>query len=1234
MKKAISVLLSFVMLLGAVAVGGMSVSANIQVYEISSYAELKEFAVIVNGNDEVDPKIYPNPSACATLLNDIDATGYNDWVPIAKDGGNPFTGTFDGRGFKIDGLGISRAAGKNNIGLFGFIGEGGSVRDVNLTSADFNSYDGYYYNGSNFGGIAHENKGAISGCSFDGTIVCGGGAGGIACDNYGTITDCYCKGAVSGDRPVGGIAGNNREGTITNCYNIASITGDINGKGSSFAGGIAGSNVNGTITNCYNTGDVTGHDSVGGIAGSNGNNGKITDCYNTGSVTGNSNVGGVAGYMSISNSSQNCTLTNCYNTGSVTLSGDNAQYAGGVLGYLYGGTVENCFYDNEKCDCEKAVSNTDDTSNVKGLTTAQMTGDNALNNMTFSYSQGETNPWLTKANDDNYLYYPHLKGFNLENGEQIPAEYIQPDNWPAKEAREVYAISNYDELKAFAVIVNGNDEVDPKIDPNPSACAYLTANIVANANDWVPIGKDSAYTGTFDGRGCSIKGLSISKKYVDNIGFFGYIGDGGAVIDVNLTNTVFSSYAGGSYRGRNYGGIAHENKGTISGCSFDGTVACNGAAGGIACDNYGTIKDCYSKGAVSGEQPVGGIAGSNGGTITNCYNTASINGDIKINNSSNTGGIAGGNGGTIKNCYNTGKVTGTSNAGGVAGSNMNGGTVTDCYNTGSVTGRQCVGGVVGYLSTNNSAWVTTVRNCFNTGAVTIQGDNAQYSGGVLGYLGSATVENCFYDSQKCALEKAFGNADNTDSVKGLTTAQMTGDNALNNMTFSYAQGETNPWLTKANDDNYLYYPHLKGFNLENGEQISAENIDPENWPPKFEIIIPEMELAAPGADYGKMATVTANLPSDAVSCEVTFYLDGDETGKSVSVSEGKAVCEYTGLTIGEHTVRAVFSGDGRYKGVTDSITFNVNSVDCALTINYVYADGTEAAETYDGRVTIFNEYSVTSPEITGYTPDIATVEGTMGDEDLDGKTVTVTYTANEYSITYVIDGNETVATYKFGAAVAKPADPVKDGFKFTGWDKEIPETMPAENLTITAEFEENPTPTEPTPTEPTPTEPTPTEPTPTEPTPTEPTPTEPTSTDTEPVHEHSYKEEVTTKPTCTEDGVMTYTCECGETYTQAIPKTGHKPGAWEIVTPATTEAAGKEVRKCSVCGEVIEEREIAKLETDTALADAKAAAKKAIDDACPEGVSDEVLKIAEEAKNKIDKADSVKKVDEEKNNGL
>ncbi|MBQ8944841.1 MAG: Ig-like domain repeat protein [Clostridia bacterium] len=215
---------------------------------------------------------------------------------------------------------------------------------------------------------------------------------------------------------------------------------------------------------------------------------------------------------------------------------------------------------------------------------------------------------------------------------------------------------------------------------------------------------------------------------------------------------------------------------------------------------------------------------------------------------------------------------------------------------------------------------------------------------------------------------------------------------------------------------------------------------------------PNMTLTAPDVDYGKTATVTANLPLNAMWCDVTFYLDGSETGKSVYVSQGKAVCEYMGLSIGEHTVKAKFSGDDRYFSVTKEISFTVNSVDCALTINYVYADGTEAAETYTDSVEIFKEYSVESPEITGCTPDIATVEGTMGDEDMDGKTVTVTYTANTYKVTYVVDGEKlTEMDATFGQSVPRPRTPQREGYSFK-WVDEIPATMPAENITINGKF--------------------------------------------------------------------------------------------------------------------------------------------------------------------------------------
>ena len=64
-------------------------------------------------------------------------------------------------------------------------------------------------------------------------------------------------------------------------------------------------------------------------------------------------------------------------------------------------------------------------------------------------------------------------------------------------------------------------------------------------------------------------------------------------------------------------------------------------------------------------------------------------------------------------------------------------------------------------------------------------------------------------------------------------------------------------------------------------------------------------------------------------------------------------------------------------------------------------------------------------------------------------TVTAQYSANSYSITYTINGEEyTAQTYEFGAAVSAPEYTIPEGHTFSGWD--IPETMPAENLVLDA----------------------------------------------------------------------------------------------------------------------------------------------------------------------------------------
>ena len=79
---------------------------------------------------------------------------------------------------------------------------------------------------------------------------------------------------------------------------------------------------------------------------------------------------------------------------------------------------------------------------------------------------------------------------------------------------------------------------------------------------------------------------------------------------------------------------------------------------------------------------------------------------------------------------------------------------------------------------------------------------------------------------------------------------------------------------------------------------------------------------------------------------------------------------------------------------------------------------------------------------------------TMPAEDI---TVTAQWEINRYTITFDTAGGSEIApiTQDYGTNITAPANPTRKGYTFKGWDKEIPETMPAENITVKAQWEIN-----------------------------------------------------------------------------------------------------------------------------------------------------------------------------------
>lgn len=272
-------------------------SSSADEFVLDTPEHLAGLAQLVNGGNTFEGK---KLSLGKDMFFNEEDSSRNHWMSIASNSsGVSFEGTFDGQGHTLYNLYVPD---EYEGGLFGVIGENGTVKAINVSQGIFYSNgaiaeqnDGSllfcennsYVTGADdrSGGVCGRNDGLVYGCSNTGYVLWGGGvvgmngsqatvdscwnqgyaastgfaAAGVVTDNYGWVINCYNAGTVSGTitvntaKTVGGVVGENQVGSyrIKNCYNIGWL--DIDEENNWYMpGAICGGNAPGD-TNSYTT---------------------------------------------------------------------------------------------------------------------------------------------------------------------------------------------------------------------------------------------------------------------------------------------------------------------------------------------------------------------------------------------------------------------------------------------------------------------------------------------------------------------------------------------------------------------------------------------------------------------------------------------------------------------------------------------------------------------------------------------------------------------------------------------------------------------------------------------------------------------------------------------------------------------------------------------------------------------------------------------------------------------
>ena len=690
------------------------------------------------------------------LMGDINASGLANYEAIGTD--SEFTGTFDGRGNRIIGLKVDG----ENAGIFSTVGNGGTVKNVNIYSGNFTGTD-------TAGAVAGTNNGRIENVvTFGNTVTSNGNAGGIVgVNNSGTfennandgeltggIYDVESTGSViagSSDAVAGGLVGTNNGG-LANSFSDSAVTVKVDNQNpvttTGGLGGVVGvntekGNVQYVDSLGVTNGGATGSSNIGGIIGTN--NGNMYSGYNESIVSGANNVGGIIGtnegiYNENDKKWTTGTVENVVNATSVTSEAADSENIGGLVGTNIG-----------------SVTN--------GRNNGTITGNTNVGGLVGNNGEDAVLTDLVNAEAADITGIINVGGIAGSNAGEITTGNVNTDE-------EVNLINRGS--------ITGQQYVGGVAGSNSGTITNANNDVELNVKDSTATGDDAAkYFGGIAGvnTGTIKKATNTANVNADGASYVGGIvgQNNGKLEDMagNSGNVTGKDFVGGVVGENNGNGNNHDPLDKVIASNTGTVIATNGGAGGIfAVNNAGVINSELTNNGVvigNGTTGTGGIFGVNKGDISKTSLINKIDGQVI--GISNVGGLIGVNSGTITGGRNevqevddTGKVTaekdsyykyqiynngvinvGTwndadneltfggkgTNIGGLIGSNIketiNGveqtGSLTAGYNTGAInaSGSENVGGIVG----NNAG---TVDQVFNT-VMTENGQNQTITGG-------------------------------------------------------------------------------------------------------------------------------------------------------------------------------------------------------------------------------------------------------------------------------------------------------------------------------------------------------------------------------------------------------------------------------------------------------------------------------------------------------------------------